>query len=158
LAPQLEACAGFAEALAELAAGRPASFDGVWGSACALVAAAFSQGNHGPLVVICPTAREADDLAADLELFTEREAILFPSWETSPDERLAHDETFGERLRVLKGLLKPAAPTSLTVPQEPQPTPRGLGGFLKSRRAEPEAEDNALAVPGTPQRAFPTEI
>ena len=81
LALQLENYAGFAEAMRELAAGRPASFDGVWGSACALVAAALLCG------VCCaarcwsslPTPREADDLAADLELFTGNEPLLFPA-------------------------------------------------------------------------------
>ena len=70
--------AGFAEAIGALAAGRPASFDGVWGSACALVAAALARATRrGPLVVILPTEREADDAAADLELFTgQRAAVL----------------------------------------------------------------------------------
>src|SRR5262245_20769536 len=83
LAEQLKSDAGFAEVLRELAAGRPASIDGVWGSACALVAAGLTDGAAAPLVAVCPTPREADDLAADLELFTEREALVYPSWETT---------------------------------------------------------------------------
>jgi hypothetical protein len=35
-----------------------------------------------------PTEREADDAAADLELFAGREPLFYPSWETAPDERL----------------------------------------------------------------------
>src|SRR5829696_5966009 len=101
----LQEYAGFAEAVRALASGRPASFDGVWGSACALVAAALAQHSRGPLVVILPTDREANDTAADLELFLGQEPQFYPAWETAPDERLVHDETFGERLRVLKGLL-----------------------------------------------------
>src|SRR5262245_49860643 len=97
--------AGFAEAVRTLASGRPASFDGVWGSACALVAAALARNARGPLVVVVPTDRAADDAAADLELFIGGEPLFYPAWETAPDERLVHDETFGERLRVLKGLL-----------------------------------------------------
>src|SRR5262245_32622137 len=98
--------AGFAEAVRTLASGSPASFDGVWGSACALVGAALARHASGPLVLVLPTEREADDAAADLELFTGVEPHFFPAWETAEDERLVHDETFGERLRVLKGLAR----------------------------------------------------
>src|SRR5262245_7999120 len=83
----LKEYAGFAEVIGELAAGRPASIDGVWGSACALVAAALAADVNDPLVVVLPTEREADDAAADLELFTGYEPQFFPSWETAPDER-----------------------------------------------------------------------
>src|SRR5262245_20392761 len=101
----LEQYAGFAEAVRALASGRPASFDGVWGSACVLVAAALADAADGPLVVVLPSDRAANDAAADLELFIGHEPLFFPAWETAEDERLVHDETFGERLRVLKGLL-----------------------------------------------------
>jgi hypothetical protein len=106
LPQELTSYAGFAEALAALAAGKPASLDGVWGSGCALVAAGLIHGATGPLVVVCPTQREADELAADLELFTATRPVLYPAWESEPDDRLVHDETFGDRLRVLKGLLQ----------------------------------------------------
>src|SRR5262249_18230683 len=123
-----------------LAAGRPASFDGVWGSACALVAAALAEHAPGPLVVVLPSDREADDTAADLELFTGHEPRFYPSWETAPDERLVHDETFGERLRVLKELLAKAQSPKSKVQNRPAspgtgPTNRspGLGRFMKAR-------------------------
>jgi transcription-repair coupling factor (superfamily II helicase) len=106
LPEELKRYAGFGEAVAALAAGRPASFDGVWGSACALVAAALAEAATGPLVVVAPTQRVADDLAADLEIFTATSPVIFPAWESEPDERLVHDETFGDRLRVVKGLLQ----------------------------------------------------
>jgi transcription-repair coupling factor (superfamily II helicase) len=104
LTEELNHYAGFGETIAALAAGRPASLDGVWGSACALLAAALAEGGPAPLLVVCPTQREADDMAADLALFAPAAPILYPAWETEPDERLVHDETFGERLRVLKQL------------------------------------------------------
>src|SRR6187431_2801818 len=113
--------AGFAEAIGALTKGDPASFDGVWGSACALVATALAGQAPGRLVVILPTDREADETAADLELFTGGEAQSYPSWETAPDERLLHDETFGERLRVLKGLVAGARS------QEPGARNQGTG-------------------------------
>jgi transcription-repair coupling factor (superfamily II helicase) len=102
---ELAGYAGFGEVVAELAAGRPASIDGVWGSACALVAAGLESSRlplAGALLVVCPTQREADDLAADLELFSGANALVYPAWEAEPDDRLVHDETFGDRLRVLK--------------------------------------------------------
>src|SRR5436190_4459992 len=100
--------ADFDRAIEALAARQPASIDGVWGSACALVAAALAEHAAGPLVVVLPSEREADDAAADLELFIGEEPRFFPAWETAEGERLVHDETFGERLRVLKGLISEA--------------------------------------------------
>jgi transcription-repair coupling factor (superfamily II helicase) len=154
LALELENYTGFAEAIGELAAGRPASFDGVWGSACALIAAGLSERTSAPLVIICPNAREADDLAADLALFTPIEPQLYPSWETAPDERLVHDETFGERLRILKGLLNPGkyegrrTKDEAAIDQNQGPRPSGLGRFIKGRKSEPakqaENENNLL--------------
>src|SRR5581483_3047514 len=79
--------ADFDRAIEALAAGHPASIDGVWGSACALVAAALAESASGPLVVVLPSQREADDAAGDLELFTGHEPNFFPSWETAEQER-----------------------------------------------------------------------
>jgi len=166
----LQEYAGFAEAVRALGSGRPASFDGVWGSACALVAAALADAADGPLVVVLPTDRAANDAAADLELFIGQEPLFFPAWETAPDERLVHDETFGERLRVLKGLLRcrecppwrsPDAAKTKTL--DAAATRPGLSRFIKARStANPvasaeEAETLTSSVPpGTPQSAFPT--
>ena len=159
----LQEYAGFAEAVRTLTSGRPASFDGVWGSACALVAAGLARQSRGPLLVVLPTDRAADDAAADLELFIGEEPSFFPAWETAPDERLVHDETFGERLRVLKALVRsrerppwrsPAAATTAAI-EKPR---TGLSRFIKARGGEtgvtqtPESSE----PPGTPQREFPT--
>src|SRR5690606_1479490 len=59
----------FAKAAAALAKGQPAAFDGVWGSGRALLAASRAIKSDAPLVVVCATEREADDMAADLEFF-----------------------------------------------------------------------------------------
>src|SRR4051812_23716972 len=75
--------ADFDRAIRALATGEPASIDGVWGSACALVAAALAEHATTSLLVVLPTDREADDAAADLELFTGQEPRFFPSWETA---------------------------------------------------------------------------
>src|SRR5262245_57716887 len=165
LPKSLKNYAGCVEAIEALRAGRPASFDGVWGSACALMVAALSEGAGGPVLVVLPTDHAADDLAADLELFTGHEQRFFPSWETAPDERLVHDETFGERLRLLKELLAESRSqnsevggqrSALELPKPAQGS--GLARFMKARsretRAEPvisnEAEALALEMPRQP--------
>jgi transcription-repair coupling factor (superfamily II helicase) len=141
--------AGFAEVVEALAHGRPASIDGVWGSACALVAAALADESSGPVVVVLPSQREAEDTAVDIELFAGREPEFFPAAEAEPGEQAAGDETFGQRLRILKGLTrgldgagkqtgavatKKASDTTVT---------GGLGQFIRSRKAPTAAENDA---------------
>jgi transcription-repair coupling factor (superfamily II helicase) len=95
---------GFAEATAALASGQPATFDGVWGSSCALLAGTLAKTGNRPLLVVTPHEREADDLLVDLPLFSDVPVVQFPAWETSPDDRGIRDETYGERIRLLKRL------------------------------------------------------
>ena len=105
LAKTLKNSTDFAQAAAALAADNP-PLSTESGARRALVAASLAAEATAALVVVLPSEREADDTAADLELFTGQEPQFYPSWETAPDERLVHDETFGERLRVLEnGLL-----------------------------------------------------
>jgi transcription-repair coupling factor (superfamily II helicase) len=101
---RLETAQGFAEVLAALAAGRPASIDGAWGSSCALLAAALAQHSPGPLVVVLPNQQQIDDFGDDLALFTSAPYERFPAWEAEPGEQLLHDEIYGDRLRTLKRL------------------------------------------------------
>src|SRR5437764_11591587 len=133
--------ADFDRAIEALAAGQPASIDGVWGSACALVTAALAQRASGPLVVVLPSQREADEAAGDLELFIGHEPRFYPSWETAELERLVHDETFGERLRVLKQLLtddfcreRTLWRSADTEKDSANGNDRGLGRFIKNLR------------------------
>lgn len=95
---------GFADVVASLQAGHGGTLGGVWGSSRALVAAALARECPGPLVVITPHPGEIDGLARDLALFTELPIAEFPAWESEPGERVVHDEIYGERMRVLKGL------------------------------------------------------
>src|SRR5436190_2106975 len=97
---------GFCEAATELAAGRPATFDGAWGSSCALLAAALQHAPQSECVVaVLPTQREADEFTADLELFAAQRPLPYPAWERDPDEQVVQEESFGERLRTIKALL-----------------------------------------------------
>lgn len=140
--------ADFDGAIGTLASGQPASIDGVWGSACALVAAALAERAASQLLVVLPTDREADDTAADLELFTGGEPRYFPSWETAPDERLVHDETFGQRLAILKGLMASNGAASngqgpkSKVDDSSQPRTSGLKRFINARGATGDSAES----------------
>lgn len=101
---QLEQHDGFTEAVAALARQDQATFDGVWGSSCALLATQLSEHASGPLVVVLPTAKELDDFRYDLAMFSSYAPDAFPALERSLDEVSTSDEAFGDRLRVLKSL------------------------------------------------------
>jgi len=102
LAGRLERQEGFGEVVAALARGQAATLDGVWGSSCALAAAALAERASGPLVVVCPTNDDAEAFLDDLALFSRLSAERFAAWEVLPGERLVLDEIQGDRLRLLK--------------------------------------------------------
>ncbi len=104
LAANLGSHRGFAEVIASLQAGHGGTLGGVWGSSRALVAAALAGESPGPIVVVAPHPSEIDSIARDLALFTNLPVAEFPAWESEPGERVVHDEIYGARLRVLKGL------------------------------------------------------
>src|ERR1700730_6230637 len=71
-----------------LAADRPDALTlGAPASARPFVASALAQ--HGPLLVVTATGREADDLCAELRGVFGDSVAVFPSWETLPHERLS---------------------------------------------------------------------
>ncbi|MBN1912128.1 MAG: transcription-repair coupling factor [Pirellulales bacterium] len=107
LVERLSHQADFTEVVAQLTAGHAATLDGVWGSSCALATAAIAPHAPGPLVVVCPFAEDVDGLIDDLALFTPLTPERFPAWEAMLDERVIHDEVFGDRVRVLKLLAGP---------------------------------------------------
>lgn len=75
--------------------------------------------NRSPLVVVVPTANEAERLANDLGVFLgDDEVDLFPAWETLPFERVSPGiETMGRRLRTVWHLGDPArAPKVVVAP------------------------------------------
>jgi len=102
LSERLQRQTGFDDVVAALAAGHAATLDGVWGSSCALVAAALLGDRPTTLVLVTPTAEHADTLADDLGLFTRVTPERLPAHESLPREQVLHDEVFGERIRVLK--------------------------------------------------------
>ena len=69
LVGRLQRHEGFDQVVAALRAGDPATLDGVWGSSCALAAAALADQAPGPVIVVCPRSDDVDDLIDDLGLF-----------------------------------------------------------------------------------------
>ncbi len=61
LVGRIEALPDFAEVVESLQAGHAATLDGVWGSSCALVAAALAREAPAVLVVVCPRLDEVQD-------------------------------------------------------------------------------------------------
>ncbi|WP_375000370.1 transcription-repair coupling factor [Aeromicrobium sp. CTD01-1L150] len=63
----------------------------------------------GTVLAVTSTAREAEDLAADLGALMDPESVaVYPAWETLPHERLSpRSDTVGRRLAVLRRLAHP---------------------------------------------------
>ena len=80
------------------------------GGRSALAAAALVERAPASLVVVCPHVDDVDDLADDLALFTHVVPERFPAWERLPNEEAIADETFGDRVRLLKRFQSAEAP------------------------------------------------
>jgi transcription-repair coupling factor (superfamily II helicase) len=90
--------------------GDPQALIAVSESARPVAIAALSQlGGRKPLLVACPTGRDAGQLYDDLCQFLPPDQVaLFPAWETLPFERISPSvETMGRRLEVLWRLRTP---------------------------------------------------
>jgi len=98
--------ADFGQLAQRLLDGEPASVEGVWGSSCALTAAAvFEAGDRFySLLVVLPQAGDIDAFVDDWELFSTVCPLTLPAWEADPGETVARDEIFGVRLRTLRTL------------------------------------------------------
>lgn len=148
LVGRLDAVAGFNDVVAALQAGEGATLDGVWGSSCALAAAALLRHAPAGLVLVTPHASEVDDLVDDLRLFTETRAERFPAWESLPSDRVVRDEVFADRLRVLKHLAAGPQPrlivTSIQALSQPVPTRGDLLRQTRTLRTGDEADVTEL--------------
>ena len=135
LAAQLERHTGFADVLASLAAGHGGTLGGVWGSSCALVAAALQRHAPQPLVVVLPHIRDIDSLCDDLTLFTDASIQQFPAWETDVGERVLNDDIYGQRLRLLKAFHSPKKPrivvTAIQSLMQPVPSAESLAAATR---------------------------
>ncbi len=68
-----------------------------------MLAALANAGTRSPVVVVTPTATDAEHLWHDLRSFADPGTVeLFPAWDTLPFERVSPEvKTMGQRLRVL---------------------------------------------------------
>lgn len=149
LAGRLERQEGFGEVVAALARGQAATLDGVWGSSCALAAAALAERASGPLVVVCPTNDDADAFLDDLALFSRMSAERFAAWEVLPGERLVLDEIQGDRLRLLKLLGGADSPkvivASIQGLIQPVPAPATLAAQTRTIAVGDEVDTEELS-------------
>jgi transcription-repair coupling factor (superfamily II helicase) len=145
LVGRIERQEGFEQVVAALTAGDAATLDGVWGSSCALVAAALAARAPGPVVIVCPHVDDTDEFAEDLRLFCRLAPEIFAARESLPSEQVLSDEVFGDRVRVLKRLESPDPPklllASIQSLMQPVPDRRTLAD--ETRRIRP-GEDLAI--------------
>ena len=109
LAPLLRQDPGFEASLEEVATRGLVDVVGPAGVRAPLIVQAALQ---RPLVVVTPTGRQADDLAATLRAYLPAEqaddVAVFPAWETLPHERLSpRPDTVARRVAVLRRLAHP---------------------------------------------------
>lgn len=114
LVGRLERHEGFEQVVAGLMSGQGATLDGVWGSSCALAAAALARHAPAVLVIVCPKIDHVDPFLDDLGLFTRLTPERFAARESLSGERVVLDEAFGDRVRLLK--LLPRRRPSLAAP------------------------------------------
>ena len=116
--PEFRAC------LAAIQKGESATFDSVWGSSCALLAAALAE-NLDQVVIVEPDGKSVDRLLDDLSTFYEGLTERFPSHLTGDLSSSGVDLEYGERLRLIKALAADDAGKIIvtSVPALLQPTP-----------------------------------
>ena len=114
----------FIECVAALREGKPATFDSVWGSACALITATLATVVE-QVVVVTTDSRAQDFLMDDLSSFYDGQIDRFPSHLPGDAAATAIDPEYGERLRLLKSVGTRDAGSIIvaTVPALLQPTP-----------------------------------
>ena len=115
--------------------GETATFDSVWGSSCALLTAALSK-QFANILIVVADGKTQDDLLDDLPTFFERMLERFPACMPASSTGVHLDLEYGDRLRLIKGLLAgDKAPVIVaTVPSLLQPTPCRESIFGNSKR------------------------
>ena len=96
---------GYEIVLAAIAQRHTVTFDSVWGSLRALVAAQLSSDLAQPLLVVLPNEAQREDFQSDLRFFSTAAQSSFPAIEDFHGPRSLSEESVGERLRTLKSLV-----------------------------------------------------
>ena len=104
LVERIRAQYGFPELLAGLGTHRQAIIDGAWNSAAPLAVAGLMSGAPSTVCVVLPREKELDSFAVDVAAFSGVTPLVFPAWETLPQEMRNSDPILGSRLRVVKAL------------------------------------------------------
>ena len=99
---------------------------GIQGGARAYLLSLVAEKSHRPILVVAPTASEAENLYDDLAFFLGEERSLppfrkrlhlFPSWEVLPFEKLSpHPDNVAARLEGLYKLVEEHAPILIATP------------------------------------------
>jgi transcription-repair coupling factor (superfamily II helicase) len=99
---------------------------GLQGGARAYALSLIAESRGRPLMIVSPTAREAENLYDDLAFFLSEERSLpplrrrlhlFPSWEVLPFEKLSpHPDNVAARLEGLYKLIEESAPVLIATP------------------------------------------
>jgi len=102
----------FSQAATALWSGQSISAEGIVGGSCAFAAAALFQQGNGSMLLVTPASNGAEQIANDVALFLAPEyqhnVLFFPPMTQHDDESesalVIADESFGERMNVLKQL------------------------------------------------------
>ena len=131
----------------------------LYGSSASLALAEAAQHADAPLLLVTPTARDAERMLDELRFYLDKQSLpasLFPDWETLPYDRFApHQDIISERLATLaqlpemqRGVVIIAAATLM----QRLPPPAYLTGnafILKiGDRLDPEAMRQRLSAAG----------
>ena len=100
----LQSREGFSDCLSALSNHSAAFFDGVWGSASALLAAALAEHVPSTLVVVCADQKQLDDFADQFETFSDISSEYFGSYDPTIEDP-TRDPEFGPRTGLLKKLM-----------------------------------------------------
>ena len=125
----------FIECVQALHKGQPTTFDSVWGSACALIAATLATAID-QILVVTTDSRAQDFLIDDLSSFFDGQVDRFPSHLLSDANTTSVDPEYGERLRLLKSISSCEAGSIIvaTVPALLQPTPSRESIFGQAKK------------------------
>ena len=128
----------FEETVEFLKQGKPVSYDEVWGSSCALLVSALAT-HFSHIVIVTSTLKVQDDTLDDFETFLDAKVQRFPAMSLSVNEGVTVDQEYGDRLRMLKGLVAAECPAvtiaSIQALVQPVPSAESIIKFSKTVRA-----------------------
>ena len=102
--------AGWLDCIAGLKQKSSVSFDSVWGSSCALLAAALHDQLQRPILFVHPDEKNADQFIDDFPVFSKATVRRWPTHETGRMAEISADPGYGERLRLLKDMVAGSVP------------------------------------------------